>query len=211
MHLLHAATSYVQNDNPTTHNFPVKSGLRQGSVEGPPLYNFYSDYALRSYENQKEDLVTGLSIPFSIPNEATNRIRRNEGPASGYFDDSESIYADDSGIFSWSSEELQLCINILVQVFTDFGLKVNQSKTESIIFHNCQSLRNNYPESIISINDTPIKNVNCFKYLGVWLHSDQLSIGQEIKFRVDLHTMPLLRIKNSLPTSTSAFQQGSCS
>ena len=49
--------SYMQNDNPATDAFVTESGVRQGGVEGPPLYNLYSDYALRVYEDRKQKQV----------------------------------------------------------------------------------------------------------------------------------------------------------
>ena len=184
--LYSSTKSYVQNDDPNTKSFPVKSGSRQGGVEGPPLYNYYADYALRCYEHQKNESVPGLAIPYVIPNEATYRAQRDRAPTSGTFNDSESVYADDSGIFCWSQDDLQLCINILQKIFVEFGLNINIDKTKTMIFRNCPALPEDYPESILSINDTDIENVPHFKYLGVWLHSDQISIGhEELKYRVD--------------------------
>ena len=175
--------SFLRTEN--HHNtFPIKSGVRQGATEGPPLYNLYSDYSLRVYDNRKVEAgLTGLSIPYQIPQEATNREQRLYAPSTGTTDDDDVGYADDLALFAWNIEELQECINILVKVFEEFGLQINKSKTETMIIN----ARTTPPESIISINQISIKNTTEFKYLGVWTSSDTLHIGsKEIDYRINL-------------------------
>ena len=74
--LYEGTRSYMQNDNPERDSFPTKSGVRQGGQEGPPLYNLYSDFVLRVYDERKDCAgVVGLCIPYHIPNEATSRAQ----------------------------------------------------------------------------------------------------------------------------------------
>ena len=156
--------------------FPTKSGVRQGGTEGPPLYNMFSDYSLRVYHDRKAEAeVTGLNIPYQIPQEATNREQRMHAPTSGVSDDDDAGYADDLALFAWNPEELQTCVHILVKVFEEFGLQINQTKTETMIMNST----NPPPASILSINGKNIKNVSAFKYLGVWITCDTLHIGNE--------------------------------
>ena len=118
-----------------------------------PLYNYYSDYALRVYSNRKcANGANGLEIPYYIPAEATSRVQRSYAPTSGISSDDEVGYADDLAMFSWSMEELQMCINILVKVFNEFGLAVNLDKTETMIINYDRTTEVTYPESIISVN-----------------------------------------------------------
>ena len=153
--------------------------MRQGGVEGPPLYNYYSDYALRVYSQRKCDAgVTGLNIPYQIPVEASNREQRTNAPASGTTEDDEVGYADDLGVFSWSCHELQVCMAILVQVFEEFGLEINLTKTETMII-NWKNTNATYPSSIISINGKNITNSTSFKYLGVYINYNSTHIGKD--------------------------------
>lgn len=179
MENLYAETKcYMQDDNPT-EAFPTESGVRQGGVEGPPLYNYYSDYALRVYSQRNCDAgVTGLKIPYQIPVEATNREQRTNAPASGTTEDDEVGYADDLGVFSWSCHELQVCMAILVQVFEEFGLEINLTKTETMII-NWKNTNATYPSSIISINGKNITNSTSFKYLGVYINYNSTHIGKD--------------------------------
>ena len=185
--LYSSTKSYLQKDDPSTKCFNTKSGVRQGGMEGPPLYNFYSDYALRVYEDRKlNDGLLGLAIPYNIPNEATNRTQRSEASPSGICNEDEEAYADDLGIFSWSLDELNRNIKILHQVFTEFGLNINVDKTETMIFNWDASNTNEYPQSIIAINGKKINNVTTFKYLGVWLTYNNINVGiTEIEHRIN--------------------------
>jgi len=127
--------------------------------------------------------VPGLSIAYSIPNEATDRMQRERAPSNGVCEDSECGYADDGAIITWDENNLKTSMNILMQVFTEFGLNLNLSKTETMII-NYQSTTP-YPESILSLNDEQIKNVSAFMYLGVWISHDDIYIGnQELSNRV---------------------------
>ena len=147
----------------------TKSGVRQGGMEGHPLYNVFSDYAQRVYDDRKEEAnIPGLSIPYLIPNEATDRAQKSRAPASGIYEDPESAYADDFGAFSWNLEDLNIIINILAQVFKEFGLNINLMKTETIVFGQQHSNNDeDYPTSILKINGT-----------DVWLESVGMSIGK---------------------------------
>ena len=156
--------------------FQTKSGVRQGGNEGPPLYNMYSDYSLRVYDDRKVGAgVTGLNISYQIPQEATNREQRMHAPSSGVSDDDDAGYADDLALFAWTLEDLLTCVCLLINVFEEFGLQINLTKTETMVMNPFSPP----PESLISINGKAVKNVSAFKYLGVWIRSDTLHIGIE--------------------------------
>ena len=165
--LYKSTKSYLQHDNPDDDSFDTTAGVRQGGTEGPPLFNFFFDYVLRVYEDHKSDSgITGLSIPYRIPNEATSRAQKDHAPASGICDDDECGYADDLGLFCWTKEDLQTCMNIINQVFKDFGLTINLTKTETLVFNWQITPEIPYPESIITLNQKRITNSTAFKYLG---------------------------------------------
>ena len=177
--------SYLQNQEPED-SFPTRSGVRQGGQEGPPLYNLYSDYSLRVYEERKiEAGVTGLCIPYHIPNEATDRAQRMEAPVSGICEDDDCGYADDLAVVCWSSEDLQTCMDILNRTFIEFGLQINLDKTETMIINDCNSAETQHSESIVKLNGKNLKNITSFKYLGVWISNGNLHIGKkELEYRI---------------------------
>ena len=184
--LYETTKAYLQNDNPETDCFETSSGVRQGAQEGPPLYNLYSDFVTRVYDDKKQSAgISGLGISYSIPSEATNREQRAEAPASGICDDEDCGYADDTAIVSWDVEELHTCMTILYQTFTEYGLNLNFTKTESMIMNWNTTSDGTYPESIISVNNYTIRNVTSFKYLGVWINHSSIHIcKEEVEHRV---------------------------
>ena len=184
MENLYDKTQFYMYGAKPSEAFPTSSGVRQGGVERPPLYNYYNDYSLRVYDNRKCDAgVTGLQISYHIPEEATDRLQKIRSPATGTSNDDESGYADDLGVFSWSAAELQICMNILAAVFEEFGLVINLDKTKTMIINPCGI---SYPESIIIINSVDIENVTLFKYVVVCVSHDQIHIGcDEIDNRIN--------------------------
>ena len=193
--LYSSTTSYLQHQNPDTDSFQTGAGVRQGSNEGPPLYNLYSDYSLRVYDKRvEENDIPGLQIPYRIPDEATSRAQKEKAPSFGTYDDAEGGYADDLAILSWSQEDLSSRIMIINQVFKEFGLNINQTKTETVIFNWPVLELEDYPASIVSIDGTPIDNSASFKYLGVFFSHNNVSIGKE-------------EIDNRINSAQNAFAQ----
>ena len=184
--LYRSTKSYMQNDNPDSDSFDTTAGVRQGGKEGPPVFNLYNDFCLRVVIDRKHAAgVTGLGISYHIPDEATDRSQKSRAPASGEFNDDECGYADDLAAMCWSLEELQICMDLISQVFSEFGLTISLDKTKTLIFNWNSALDGEYPESIATINNQEIENLTSFKYLGVWFTGDCLSIGNdEIDHRV---------------------------
>ena len=108
-------------------------------------------------------------------------------PAEGTFDDDLSGYADDLATIFWSLEDMVYCVNLLFQVFLEYGLAVNLDKTKTVVFNWNSDVDGEYPESILSINEEQIENCTSFKYLGVWFTGNTFSIGQdELSYRINL-------------------------
>ena len=185
--LYRCTKSYLQSSNPVKDSFEITSGVRQGEKEGPPLYNLFSDFVLRVYENRKTASgVTGLHIQYRIPEEATNRLQKSDAPASGEFNDDDCCYADDLALLCWSCEELQICINLIFQVFSEFGLTINLTKTKTLIFNWNNAHDGEYPTSIATMDNNTIDNVDSFQYLGVWLTGNSICIGSnELNHRIN--------------------------
>ena len=74
------------------------------------------------------------------------------------------LYADDIVIFSNTADELQLGLDILAEYCARWKLKVNVSKTKTLIFRNGGLL----PQDLVFTYDgDPVEIVKSFKYLGI--------------------------------------------
>ena len=178
--------SFLSGEDTHKDQFPTISGVRQGGNEGPILFNLYEDYAVRIWDHRCS--TTGadrLSVQYFIPPAATNRTQRSKFRSSGIYNHPDCGYADDIGIHSWSVGNLQLIINILVEVFSEFCLNINELKTETMVWNWDEKTDGPQPESIIKIKGTAVKNSKEFKYLGVWNTCDNIHIGdREVKHRI---------------------------
>ena len=187
--------SYIQNSTPD-NSFATTSGVRQGGMEGPPLFNLFGDYVLRVFDSKKEEMgIEGLAIPFKIPDTATNRAQKAESPANGTCNDDDCGYADDLGVICWNLSYLQGCMDALVKVFEEYGLTLNISKTETMILNHQITPEENYPDSIIKINGKNIDNNTDFKYLGVWMNNNSLLLEKE-KWITEL-ALPIMHLQKT--------------
>ena len=165
--------------------FTVSHGVRQGGPESPPLYNIYADNALQTFVNKcNSHGLTPLKIPFKIPKIcSTDSHSINEGLLQLHW----LGYADDIVLFSENQVDLSKMLSILHQVFTEYALKINFSKTETLILNWKNTTA--YPETIANINGNEIANVKSFKYLGSYIQHNNSSTGDlEIDSRITAAT-----------------------
>ncbi|XP_033111719.1 uncharacterized protein LOC117112688, partial [Anneissia japonica] len=180
-----STSAYLTNEDPITDSFETTAGVRQGGNEGPNLFNLYMDYALRIFKDRCEKADITLSIPYLIPNEATNRTQRAAYTSKGFYNFIEGGYADGLSVSSWSSDELNQILKLLHKIFSEFGLEINHFKTDTMIWNWDETKDGQYPESFITINNNSICNSKVFKYLGVWNTFNNIHIGQrEIDHRL---------------------------
>ena len=108
-------------------------------------------------------------------------------------------YADDLILFLLDQVGLQKATCTLDDVFCSFGLKINRSKTETMILNYKYLSTAEYPESIVTLKDSALRNVKEFKYLGACLHYEEPSTGEvELNHRVQLANSKFAEMSNLL-------------
>jgi hypothetical protein len=138
----------VKVNNELSTEKTIKAGVPQGSVLGPSLFNFYI-----------HDLPE-----FSKTNLA--------------------LYADDTAIYAHSFYaqaallQNQLHMKLLTNYFDDWKLKLNESKTELIIFSRKRT--NNKIFVPFKINNHTVKPTTTVNYLGITLDS-RLNFKENLK------------------------------
>ena len=91
-------------------------------------------------------------------------------------------YADDLILFLLSRQDLQRATNLLDLIFEQYGLSINVDKTETMILNDPEP---GYSNSIITLRNTSLHNVEKFKYLGVFIQRNQPNTGDvELNFRI---------------------------
>lgn len=79
---------------------------------------------------------------------------------------------------------LQLALEVLPTSFKRYHLDIKISETKTTIFTH-QYVNEEYPETIVSINNTPRENTTIFKYLAYSIKYNELSITySELEMRI---------------------------
>ena len=188
---LYQKTSLTYDEAQTT--FFVTSGVRQGGPESPLLFNLFMDFVMRVFIDRciKDGSIRFFEHkyrinPRSISREQRLNMRNNNVKSWGLSSLPWCGYADDLILFMIDLHSLQKATTILDKVFSSFGLRINESKTETMIL-NHMYLEGEYPESIISFRNVYLKNSSQFTYLGSHVFLNEPNTGDiEINHRIQM-------------------------
>ena len=108
-----------------------------------------------------EKVSSSLPWHLKIPASASERNRVSVG-----FNTIDWIgYADDIVLFFEDTKNMQDTLDLLTTTFDRFSLKLNSSKTKTMIF-SYDEIGTEYPNSIVSVAGSEIENVEASKYLA---------------------------------------------
>ena len=106
-------------------------------------------------------------------------------------------YADDIILFLLNDEGAQRALTLLNEVFKSMGLTINEKKTETMIV-NCDD-QEEYPDSVITLNGTPLKNTKLFKYSGSYIDAEDPNTGDaEVNHRIQIANAKFSEMTNLL-------------
>ena len=126
-----------------SRKFSVSSGVRQGGILSPLLFNIYVNDVLVKLEKSKRGCFIGSLCCNSF------------------------MYADDLIILAISLADLQYLSDLCMTEFSDIGLIVNKNKTFCLRI----GPRHHVSTTDITINEIPIKWANEIAYLGIMILS----------------------------------------
>lgn len=109
-------------------------------------------------------------------------------------------YADDIVLLSTSKEGLQKALDTIQEYCTDWHLKINSSKTKTMIF----SKGNRKINTTFSLNGIQLENTKEYKYLGITIHKKNCSFNPALKYLRTKATRAIYALRskvniNSLP------------
>ena len=187
--------------------FLTTAGVRQGGPESPPLFNLYIDFVMRVFMEKcnKDKEIRFFTFQYRLNCRAVTREERlasrnnNNQKTEGECVLPWCGYADDLILFLLDQVGLQKATCALDEVFQRFGLKINASKTETMILnYKCLSSEE-YPESIVTLNSTDLRNVKEFRYLGANVHHEEPNTGEvELNLRFQLANSKFAEMSNLL-------------
>ena len=153
--------------------FVVSSGLRQGCVLAPFLFNMFWNQVLLEWKKRLGNAV-GVKVTYRFLNKLHNpRIRSYDGVVSV----SEGLFADDMEVIASSAEDMMKAVSTLDEVCLEWGLTISTSKTK-VLADGSDDIR-------IVIRGQELECVSSFVYLGSKL-SRRNDLGPEIVRRIGL-------------------------
>lgn len=148
-------SSTILTPDGETDLFSIKAGILQGDTLAPFLFIVVVDYVLRN----SLDLIKSKGFQLH-PRKSTRH------PAV-YLTDTD--FADDIALTSNSLENAQALLHALEEASNCVGLYLNERKTEYM-----SNLKTNDTDhSIKTLNNTSLKKVEDYKYLGSYISSSQ--------------------------------------
>ncbi|KAK6755037.1 hypothetical protein RB195_013794 [Necator americanus] len=136
-------TAAVRTSAGCTTPFEVVTGVRQGAVTGPFLFNFAIDDIMRRTVDQcPADIVSPSGCPLT-----------------------DLEYADDVVIFAESSTKLQHVVNLVSKLAAAYGLRLRPDKCK-------QMWISSRPRTGIRVDGRPIELVDEFCYLSCTLKNN---------------------------------------
>ncbi|CAF1113431.1 unnamed protein product [Rotaria magnacalcarata] len=184
--LLYEDTSaQIRIDYDVSESFAMNTGVRQGCILSPILFNVYIDYIMKQVIQQAN--VQGVTLSYRLG----DFWLTDRGNGSHKVHLLTLMYADDIVVMCDSPKNLEHFIKVFERVTNDFGLSMNIQKTctmslkqfEKTIGKNETNGKEKDASSNIVIRDQNIETVDDFNYLGCNIANDQTQ-AKEIEVRI---------------------------
>ena len=150
-----SSKSAVRVDGELSDWFSVKTGVRQGCVLSPMLFNIYMDHVIRE---ALEGVKHGVMVEYRMPG---GRVVRGDLVAGKELVFA-LLYADDLVLICESEEALKETMIRLEEVTQRYGLNISVKKTKKLITG--ESSDSNAAE--LSLRQEAVEQVDEFVYLG---------------------------------------------
>ena len=195
----------IQYEGSMSNPFDIKSGVKQGCVLAPTLFNIFFALLLKhAFGTSTEGVYLCTRSDGRLFNLA--RLKAKSKVTEKTIRD--MLFADDAAVVSHTEQELQRLMDRFSQACTDFGLTISLKKT------NVLSQDVDTPPAIC-IKDHQLEVVHQFTYLGSTI-SDNLSLDAEINKRIGKAASTLGRLttrvweNQKLTTSTKMAVYNAC-
>ena len=177
---LHKETyGVVRFEGKLSEEYKVESGVKQGDVLAPTLFNLFLDVIIRTAMMKHPD--AGVHIQYNLDAPLVNNSRHK-------FNMSDKVqilmYADDGVLLSNDRSVLNSLIQSLSEEFTRYGLKINTQKSKIMaVWPEADNTDTHLDNRSVHQIDGGFEEVEQYQYLGSILRND-CSIDEEIDTRI---------------------------
>ena len=162
----------------TSGEFDVTSGVRQGCVLAPTLFNLYFDIIIRRALGEHSDAGRGVEMMYL----RDGKLVGNRRKLSRRVLVTDLEYADDVVLVANSWEDLQALLTSLDQHCQSMGVTISARKTKSMAVLPDGQWQLPVPIQLRGSSD-PVKVASSFTYLGSVL-ADYCSLDAEVSARI---------------------------
>ena len=173
------AMARVMGDGAKSDPFEVCAGVRQGCVVAPVLFNLFIAAVFSAAKRHMEP-GDGVNLRYRLDGSLFNLRRLRATTKVSFENIVELQYADDAAIVASSRVSLQRSLGTLESAYSRAGLKINTDKTEAL-----STTPIGVEPATFYINNTAIKNVDTFTYLGSVLNKEG-GITDDVQRRIGL-------------------------
>jgi exonuclease III len=167
----------VRVEGELTDWFEVKTGLRQGCLLSPALFNVFIDRVVR---RAFAGMNGGVRVEYRLPDGRAHLGDHVHGSVLLF----DLLYADDMVIICESEEVLKEAVLRLEQATQDAGLTISVKKTKYLI---TKVDDRSVPDIDIVIRGEKVERVSEFVYLGTSINEDSVC-AREVDRRIVLGT-----------------------
>ena len=159
---------------------PIELGLRQGAPESCMLLIYWLDTVIQFALHDIEKGYPGAGIKFNykISDECTAKAQRRKHRSRGNLLAKLILYADDILGVARSKEDLEGMMQTITKHFTEFGLRVAESKTVTMTWITTPDIQE--ASTLISLNGKDLEIVRSLRYLGYWLTDNPKYLNQQV-------------------------------
>ncbi|KAK4309301.1 hypothetical protein Pmani_019063 [Petrolisthes manimaculis] len=173
--------------------FEINNGVKQGDPSAPTYFTLFLAAILKV---MNQEIEGGVKIISRSDGKLFNLARLKAKTKVNESCVLEFLYADDSAMVSDNLEGIQEITTTFSIISKAFGLQINTAKTE-LIYQPSSRNRNRGVQSVVTIDNVPLKTVSKFKYLGSHLSNDK-KIDEEISHRIQSATISFGKLSKRL-------------
>ena len=149
------------------NGFNLDSGLKQGSVFSPLLFNLFFGAIIDAWQVLCEG--KGIPLMFKIGGNFLSLDSLTKLAGVKCVCVSDLLFADDAEIVASSAEDLQYMLDKFVEVTSAFGQEVSVKKTKVMVVHKRLLRKEELVFDLpldIKVNGQSLENVDVFTYVG---------------------------------------------